>query len=85
METLTSFSLQSGRVTETYTVEIDAVGEVFVRCELDTCGPGPIDTIHIDARALRPIALALLAAATQVQPEPHQIVVVRFPSRLQVV
>lgn len=79
MKTLATIPVRNGRLTELYTIERDDVGEIFILCALDTTGNGPIDTMHIDAQALRPIALALLEASRSVDPCATPPVVVRFP------
>jgi hypothetical protein len=59
MITLTEFSIPNGSVTEVYTVERDCDG-IFIRNVMDSDQGGPCDTIYLDPRAARPIALALL-------------------------
>lgn len=59
METLTEFRIPNGNVTEVYTVERDRDG-LFIRNVLDSAQGGPCDTLYLDQRAARPIALALL-------------------------
>lgn len=59
MDTLIEFRIPNGAVTEVYTVERDRDG-LFIRNVLDSEQGGPCDTLYVDPRAARPIALALL-------------------------
>lgn len=63
MKTILEICVQNGRVLETYIVRRDTDGAIFIQNVLDAERGDPTDTMHIDPLALRPIGLALLAAA----------------------
>src|SRR6185312_15439133 len=65
--TLTAFTLRNGLVTERYTAELDADGDVTLTCCLDTAVDLPADTFIIPARAVRMIEIALRRARQPVQ------------------
>ena len=60
--TLTAFTLRNGLVTERYTAELHADGDVTLTCCLDTAVDFPADTFIIPARAVRLIEDALRRA-----------------------
>jgi len=65
--TLTAFTLGNGLVTERYTAELHADGDVTLTCCLDTAIELPADTFIIPARAVRMIEIALRRARQPVQ------------------
>lgn len=66
LNTLVEFSIKNGIILETYSVEQDDDGEIFVRNVLDSDTGGPVDLLHIDAAAAVPIARALLLAVGRI-------------------
>lgn len=73
MKTLLEICVQNGRVLETYIVRRDADGAIFIQNVLDAERGDPTDTMHIDPLALRPIGLALIAAADRLGTAPTDI------------
>ena len=65
--TLTAFTLRNGLVTERYTAELHADGDVTLTCCLDTAVNLPADTFIIPARAVRLIEDALRHARQPVR------------------
>jgi hypothetical protein len=79
-ETLCEFKIRNGLVLECYTVYRDGGDDIFIQNVLDAQKGHPSDVIHIDRQALRPIALALLAAAASHPDVPSgDPIAVRFP------
>lgn len=66
MLNLLDVTVQSGMIIETYSVEQDDDGAIFVRNVIDSDQGGPVDTMHIDPSAAWPIARALIQAAARV-------------------
>lgn len=64
--TIVELQVKNGCLMETYSVEQDDTGAIFVRNVIDSDTGGPIDTMHIDAAAAIPIARALLMAAGRI-------------------
>lgn len=62
LNTITEFQVANGAVLETYSVERDETGDIFIRNVLDAEMGGPVDTLHVDEAAAVRIARALLIA-----------------------
>lgn len=76
LNTLMELHVQNGLVLETYTVEQDVDGAIFLRNVMDSEIGGPMDTMYIDPSAAWPIARALILAAARV----HAPVYVDIPN-----
>jgi hypothetical protein len=77
-----SFPVRNGNLLETYSLERDADGDIFLRNVLDANAGAPHDMMHIDPQAFEPLARAFAALErrrTQGMPMP---VVVQFPTRV---
>lgn len=76
-----SFPVQNGNLTETYSLERDETGDIFLRSVLDAHAGEPHDMMHIDQQAFEPLARALLALERRRREKMPAAVVLRFPVR----
>jgi hypothetical protein len=56
-----SFNIRNGNLLETYSLERDADGNIFLRNVLDAGAGAPHDLMHIDPQAFEPMARAFVA------------------------
>lgn len=79
LNTVMELRVLNGIVLETYSVEQDCDGAIFLRNVLDSEIGAPVDMMHIDVAAAVPIARALLLAAGRAYVNTPIHTVVAFP------
>jgi hypothetical protein len=75
-----SFPARNGNLLETYSLERDETGDIFLRNVLDANAGVPHDLMHIDPQAFEPLARAF--AALERRRTEKMPVVVQFPARV---
>lgn len=76
-----SFSIGNGTMLETYSIERDEDGDIFVRNVLDAMAGEPHVMMHIDPMAFDPLARAFAALERRRRQKMPASVVVQFPVR----